>query len=40
MTGVGMLDDSGDDGDDIVMGDCGDNSVDVLHTITLTKLRQ
>ena len=37
MSGVGMLDDSGDD---IVMGDCGDNSVDVLHTITLTKLRQ
>ena len=38
MTGVGMLDDSGDD---IVMADCGgDNSVDVLHTITLTKLRQ
>ena len=38
MTGAGMLDDSGDSGDD---GDCGgDNSVDVLHSITLTKLRQ
>ena len=35
MTGAGMSDDSGDD------GDCGgDNSVDVLHTITLTKWRQ
>ena len=38
MTGVGMSDDSGGSGND---GDCGgDNSVDVLHTITLTKLRQ
>ena len=35
MTGVGMSDDSGND------GDCGgDNSVDVLHNIMLTKLRQ